>query len=82
MIRVQLARLGQRLLWPNNLANLRKYAVQCIGATKPPAPESPRTASLKLTLVLCLATVYCTAVLCCCASFEGVTTFDSYRACV
>ena len=61
-------RLGQRLLWqeqPNNLANLPKYAVQGRGATKQPAPESPRTASLKPTLVLCLATVYCTAVQCC-----------------
>ena len=44
----------------NNIANLPKYAVQGRGATKPPAPESPRTASLKPTLVLCLATVYCT----------------------
>ena len=32
---------------PNNLANLPKYAVQGRGATKPLAPESPRTASLK-----------------------------------
>ena len=71
---------------PNNLANLPKYAVQGRGATKPPAPVSPRTASLKLTLVLCLATV-CTVLLFCVAiaaraQFEGVTTFDSYRACV
>ena len=48
---------------PNNLVNLPKYAVEGRGATKPPARESPRTASLKPTLVLCLATVYCTAVL-------------------
>ena len=42
---------------PNNIANLPKYAVH---ATKPPAPESPRTASLKQMLVLCLATIlYC-----------------------
>ena len=32
---------------PNNVANLPKYAVHGGGATKPPAPESPRTASLK-----------------------------------
>ena len=73
---------------PNNLANLPKYAVQGRGAIKPPAPESPRTASLKRTLVLCLATALCTTVLLFCvaiaarAPFEGVTTFDSYRACV
>ena len=42
------------------IANLPKYAVHGIGATKPPAPESPRTASLKPMLVLCLATIpYC-----------------------
>ena len=40
-----------------NIANLPKYAVH---ATKPPAPESPCTASLKQMLVLCLATIlYC-----------------------
>ena len=42
---------------PNNIANLPKYAVHGRGATKPPAPESPRTASLKPMLVLCLATI-------------------------
>ena len=39
------------------LANLPKYAVHGRGATKPPAPESPRTASLKPMFVLCLATI-------------------------
>ena len=34
-----------------------KYAVHGRGATKPPAPESPSTASLKPMLVLCLATI-------------------------
>ena len=38
------------------IAKLPKYAVHD-GATKPPAPESLRTASLKPMLVLCLATV-------------------------
>ena len=69
---------------PNNIANLPKYAVHGRGATKPPAPESPRTASLKPTLVLCLATVYlllfCVAIAAR-APFKGLTTFDSYRAC-
>ena len=74
---------------PKSLANLPKYAVQGRGATKPPAPESPRTASLKPTLVLCtvlpLYTVPCVLLFCVAiaarAPFEGVTTFDSYRAC-
>ena len=45
---------------PNNIANLPKYAVHGRGATKPPAPESPCTASMKPMLVLCLATIlYC-----------------------
>ena len=45
---------------PNNIANLPKYAVHGRRATKPPAPESPRTTSLKPMLVLCLATIpYC-----------------------
>ena len=39
------------------IANLPKYAVHD-GATMPPAPESPRTASLtQPMLVLCLATI-------------------------
>ena len=67
------------------LANLPKYAVQGRGATKPPAPESPRTASLKSTLVLVLplytVLLFCFAIAAR-APFEGVTTFDSYRACV
>ena len=29
---------------PNNIANLPNYTVHSRGATKPPAPESPRTA--------------------------------------
>ena len=70
---------------PNNLANLPKYAVQGRGATKPPAPESSRTASLnqRLFSVLPLYTVllFCVAIAAR-APFEGVTTFDSYRACV
>ena len=37
---------------PNNIANLPKYAVHGRGATKPPAPESQHTASLKPMLVL------------------------------
>ena len=42
------------------IANLPKYAVHGRGATKPPAPESPRSASLKPMLVLCFATIpYC-----------------------
>ena len=68
------SRLGQRFAasgcgkeQPNNLANLPKYAVQGRGATKPPAPKSPRTISLKPTLVLYLATIiiilYCSVVL-------------------
>ena len=45
---------------PNNIANLPKYAVHNGGATKPPAPVSPRAAGLKPTLVLYLATIlYC-----------------------
>ena len=51
---------------PNNniIANLPKYAVHGRGATKPRAPVSQRTASLKPTLVLCFATVlYCCTVL-------------------
>ena len=45
---------------PNNIANFPKYAVHGRGATKPPAPESPRTASLKPMLVLRFATIpYC-----------------------
>ena len=36
---------------PNNLAALLKYAVHGRGATKPPAPVSPHTANLTLTLV-------------------------------
>ena len=48
----------------NNIANLPKYAVHGRGATKPPAPVPPRTASLKPTFVLCLATIlYCCSVL-------------------
>ena len=59
--------------------NSQKYAVHGRGATKPPAQESPRTACLKPTLVLCLATVqlFCVAIAAR-APFEGVTTFDSY----
>ena len=38
----------------NNIANLPKYAVHGRGATKPPAPESSRTTSLKSMLVLCI----------------------------
>ena len=45
--------------------NLREYAVQGRGATKPHALESPRTASLKPTLVLCLATVASCILYCC-----------------
>ena len=51
---------------PNSIANLAKYAVHGSGATKPPVSVSSRTASLKPTLVLCLATILdCTVVLCC-----------------
>ena len=66
MIRVQIINgLGLRCgkEQPNNTAYLPKYDVPG-GATKPPAPVSPRTASLKRMLVLCLATVYCTVVMC------------------
>ena len=73
MIRVQIdyanACCGKEL--PNNTANLPKYAVQGRGATKPPVPESPHTASY----------LFCVAIAAR-AQFEGVTTFDSYRACV
>ena len=67
---------------PNNIVNLPKYAVYGRGATKPPAPVSPRTASWKPTLVHCLAfvlycTVFCVAIAAR-APFEAVTTFDSY----
>ena len=49
---------------PNNIANLPKHAVHGRGTTKPPAPVSSRTASLKPTLVLNLATIlYCCSVL-------------------
>ena len=42
------------------VANLPNYAVYGRGATKPPAPESQPSASLKPMLVLCLATIpYC-----------------------
>ena len=62
---------------PNNIANLPKYAVHGRGATKPPPPVSPRTASLKPTTVLLL--LLCVAITAR-APFEGVTTFDSYQA--
>ena len=67
---------------PNNTAHLPKYTVHSRGATKPPSPESPRTASLKRTLVLCLAysitvLLFCVAIAAC-GPFDGVTTFDSY----
>ena len=77
-----------RLLWQGTAkqySNLPKYAVHGRGATKLTAPVSPRIASLKRTLVLCLATIlYCCSVLHAIAAsvpFEGVATFDSYRAC-
>ena len=63
---------------PNNLANLPKYVVQGRGATKPPAPESPRTASLKPTLVFSVLPLYTVLLFCVAiaarAPFEGVTT--------
>ena len=83
-------RLGLRLLHcgkeqPNNIANLPKSAVHGRGATKPPAPVPPRTTSLKPTLACSLACHYTVPLLCVAiaarAQFEGVTTFDSYRAC-
>ena len=61
-----------------------KYAVHGGGATKPPSPVSPSTASMKRPLVLCLhytVLLFCVAIAAR-APFEGVTTFDSYRACV
>ena len=68
---------------PNNIVNLLKYAVHGRGATKPPVPMPPHTASSKSTLVQCLATqLYCNvALIAARAPIEGVTTFDSYQAC-
>ena len=74
---------------PNNIANLPKYAVHGRGATKPPAPESPRTTSLLETMyqrlfpvLSCHYTVLLLRVaIAASALFEGVTTYDSYQAC-
>ena len=44
---------------PNNIAHLTKYAVHGRGTTEPPAPVSPRTASLKRTLVLGIVVLCC-----------------------
>ena len=41
----------------NSQTIILKFAVHGRGATKPPAPELPRTASLKPMLVLCFATI-------------------------
>ena len=71
---------------PNNTANLPKYAVHGRDATKPllQCHHVPR-ASLKRTLVLCLATTLYFILLLCVAiaaraPFEGVATFV-YQAC-
>ena len=66
---------------PNNTANLPKYAVHGRDATKPPAPVSPRTANLKPTVVHSTIQLLWVAIAAR-APFEGVTTLDSYRACV
>ena len=70
---------------PNNIAYLPKYAVHGGGTTKPPAPVSPRTASL-LETNACSQSCHYTVLLlrvaiAARALFEGVTTFDSYQAC-
>ena len=70
---------------PNNIANLPKYAVHGRGATKPPAPVPPRTASLLETNACSLSGHYTVLLLrvaiAARALFEGVTTFESYQAC-
>ena len=45
------------------IANLPKYAVHGRGATKPPAPESPHTASLKPMLSACSLSCHYTVLL-------------------
>ena len=61
------------------MANLPKYAVHSKGATKPPAPVSPRTASLKQKLVLCLALACLYTVLLFCVAIAARTPISSMR---